>query len=271
MCSEKRIGWRRRCRRYAIDLLALSAVLGGAFAVIDRFILRPPKPDPSFAHPALRTLSLPPRKGAMLSVFYRPPPPGGRLFLYSHGNAEDLALICADLDAWYTTAGYGIAAYDYEGYGLSTGTPSERAVYRDIDRVWQFLTEEEGLAPEQIVIYGRSVGSGPATWLAQRQRAAALILEAPFTSAFAVVRLGFLPFDRFDNARRIGSVRTPVLIIHGVEDEIVPVAHGRRLFALAPEPKQFFPLPGVGHNDVMDVAGQECRQIIDAFLQQHAR
>lgn len=269
--SPQPAGWRRRRWRYAADLLLLLLVLASALALADRIILRPPPPDLAFAHPALRALPEPPGGGGELSLFYRPPPPGGRVILYSHGNAEDLAQIHADLDGWFTAAGYGLAAYDYSGYGFSGGSPSERAVYSDAARVWQFLTEAEGLEPEQIILYGRSVGSGPAVWLAQRHAAAALVLEAPFTSAFAVARLSFLPFDRFDNARRIGTVKTPVLIIHGESDEVIPWSHGRRLHELAPEPRQFHRLAGAGHNDLMDVAGRQVLRVIEEFLRQHGR
>ena len=203
--------------------------------------------------------------GCVDRVIFQPPPEGGITLLYSHGNAEDLASIAYRLSA-YHAEGYGILAYDYEGYGEGSGTPSEAAAYRDIERCWRFLTVEKQIPPESIVIYGRSVGTGPAVWLATRRRALALVLEAPFTSTFAVAGLDWLPGDRFPNLDRIGRINQPLLIIHGDRDQVIPQRHGRKLADAAAAPKSFYNVGGAGHNNILLVAGREYWNNLREFL-----
>lgn len=162
-------------------------------------------------------------------MLYLPPPEGGYVLLYSHGNAEDLGSVRYRIRQ-YAERGYGVAAYDYEGYGQSGGEPSEAAACRDIERVWRYLVEERGVPPESIVIYGRSVGSGPSCFLAEKVPARALVLEAPFKSTFSVVGMGWLPFDRFRNIDRVAKIDLPLLIIHGTRDTVVPYSHGEAAF-----------------------------------------
>ncbi len=204
--------------------------------------------------------------GLRIALRYLPPAGNGSLvILYSHGNAEDLSYMENYLQE-FRFRGYGVAAYDYEGYGQSDGKPSEANAYRDIERVYRFLTDEEKIAPERIVIYGTSVGSGPACYLAEKVPAAALVLEAPFTSAFSVINLGWLPGDRFPNLRRIGNIRMPVLIIHGDRDSVVPFSHGKELYDKANEPKKFYHVKGAGHNNIHPTAGEEYWSVLSGYL-----
>ena len=100
------------------------------------------------------------------------------------------------------------------------------------------------------------MGSGPAADLASRRPVAGLILESAFTSAFRVMtRVSVLPFDRFDNLQKIKKVHCPVLVIHGTQDSVINVVHGRELFAAANEPKQALWVDGANHNDVAVVGG----------------
>jgi abhydrolase domain-containing protein 17 len=106
------------------------------------------------------------------------------------------------------------------------------------------------------VVHGRSVGAGPALELAARRTVGGVIVESSFVSAFRVLtRIPLLPFDRFPNLRNMREVRAPVLVIHGVRDEVIPVSHGRRLFAAAPEPKLELWVEAAGHNDLVHTAG----------------
>lgn len=193
---------------------------------------------------------------ARIAVLHFPAPEGRPTFLYSHGNAEDLNSLVR-LSALFRNHGYGILVYDYEGYGASSGVPSEPAAYRDVERCWTYLTQECRIPPRDVFIYGRSVGSGPSIWLAERKNPGGLILQSPFLSAFSVVGASWLPWDRFPNEDRISNVRCPILILHGDADRVVPYSHGVRLFELADAPKNFFPVSGGGHDDLLDVAGQD--------------
>lgn len=120
--------------------------------------------------------------------------------------------------------------------------------------------------PNKVIAFGRSVGTGPATDLVSRRQVAGLILQSPFLSAFRVMtRVPVLPFDRFNNLKKIKKVHCPVLIIHGTEDTVINVVHGRELFAAANEPKQALWVEGAGHNDVEVVAGPRYVNSLKAF------
>jgi abhydrolase domain-containing protein 17 len=203
--------------------------------------------------------------GNLISALYLPNPTAAFTLLVSHGNAEDLG----DDREWLwdlRRAGFSVLAYDYQGYGTSQGKPTEKTSYEDELAAYEYLTRDLKLAPERIIIYGRSVGSGPAVHLAARKPAAGLILQSPFMSAFRVLtRVPILPFDKFPNYKQIARVRCPVLIIHGANDTVIPPWHGRKLWEAANQPKQLVMVPGADHNDLNFVAGASYFQTLQAF------
>jgi len=192
--------------------------------------------------------------GTKISAVYMPNASAKLTLLMSHGNAEDLG----DLHGWLEQlrhAGFSIFAYDYQGYGTSGGRPSEKHVYDDELAAYDYLTKQLHTPASQIVVYGKSVGTGPAVYLAARRPVAGLILRSPILSAFRVVTgVPLLPFDKFPNYKEIGKVHCPVLIIHGTSDQLVPVWHGRKLFDLASQPKYSLWVEGADHNDLEDFA-----------------
>lgn len=170
--------------------------------------------------------------------------------LYAHGNAEDLGDIEPVLNLLYD-AGFSVFAYDYRGYGLSEGRPSEANAYEDIEAAYRYLTTELNISPDRIIAFGRSVGGGSAVDLAARFPVAGLILESTFTQAFRVViPFPVFPFDKFRNQAKLQQIQVPVLIIHGTEDEIIPFAHGQQLWETANPPKFHFWVENANHNDV---------------------
>jgi abhydrolase domain-containing protein 17 len=253
-------------RQMLTALLALLAAYGAfalfAWLVADRIIFLPPAA--SYDTARLPHMHVATEDGARIAVLHLPHQDARFTLLYSHGNAEDLGHLSPLLEMLHD-AGFAILAYDYRGYGTSTGGPATaHGASRDHEAVYRHATAELGIAPSRIILYGRSVGSGPATELAARAPVGGLILESPFTSTFAVVtRVRLLPFDRFDNLLHIRSVHAPVLIIHGTDDEVIPVAHGRRLYDAAPGPKQSLWLEGARHNDIM--RGEQYVRALAAF------
>jgi fermentation-respiration switch protein FrsA (DUF1100 family) len=184
------------------------------------------------------------------------PNPGARFTIwFFHGNAEDLG----DLEPWLRMlrdAGYSVLAFDYPGYGVSGGSSSEAAIYTAARAARRYLREHLGVSPQQTLIYGRSLGGGPAMQMAAEEAPAGLVLQSTFTSVYRVLtRVRVLPFDFFENERKLARVSCPVLVMHGRRDEIIPFAHGRTLFATAPEPKRSFWVPDAAHNDFLLVAG----------------
>ncbi len=242
-------------------IYASLALLAWLFA--DRMIFLPPPPQYQDDGGILKLRTA---AGERISAIYLPNPGADYTILYSHGNAEDLGVIRPLLPA-LRDLGFAVLAYDYRGYGTSEGRPSERASYQDIDAAYEYLTRGLGLPAHRIIPYGRSVGAGPAVDLAARHPVGGLVLESPFTTAFRVLtRVPLLPFDKFRNLAKIQRVGCPVLVMHGLADDVVPVAHGQRLFAAAREPKRALWVPGAGHNDFMWVAGAGWAQALRDFV-----
>lgn len=191
--------------------------------------------------------------------------------LFSHGNAGTIA-DRLDSVAIFREMGFDVLIYDYGGYGLSTGRPSENRCNADVAAVWHYLTVGRDVDPGKIVLFGRSLGTGPTVELASRELPAAVILESPLLSVVRVAK-GLYPFlpvnllarHRFDNEAKINKVRAPLLILHSPSDEIIPFSHGQRLFELANEPKQFVELRGT-HNDGYVATGERYVETINRFL-----
>jgi len=165
--------------------------------------------------------------------------------LFFHGNAGNISGR-VPIGKQLHDLGYNVLLVGYRGYGESTGAPSENGFYRDAEAAWRYATEEQGTAPSDIVLLGRSLGGAPATWLATQVTPRALVLESAFTSVpdVAAHHYPFLPARwlsriQFDNLTRIRDLDMPIAVIHGTEDEVVPFSHGRQLFEAASEPKHF--------------------------------
>ncbi|MBR4653715.1 MAG: alpha/beta hydrolase [Kiritimatiellae bacterium] len=205
--------------------------------------------------------------GVRIAAMVLGPEHGKKAIIRCHGNAED---IVGTLWKLFELAdkGYTVAAVDYPGYGLSDGSPDEAGCYRNVHRLYDWLMEKRGFAPEDIIINGFSIGTGPATELAATRPCGGLVLEAPFLSAPRVVtRFRILPLDPFPNLKRIANVKCPVLIIHGTEDQIIPYAHGQALFKLANEPKRFVSVEEGEHNSLPDdMGGDRYLKLVKDFV-----
>nr|WP_293347864.1 MULTISPECIES: alpha/beta hydrolase [unclassified Microcoleus] len=228
----------------------------------DRLIFQPP---PASYQDTSEIIKLSSANGMKISAVYFPNPQAQYTILYSHGNAEDLGYIWSVLQD-IRDIGFAVFAYDYQGYGTSQGKPSEYNAYRDISAAYSYLTQQLRVPPKQIILYGRSVGGGPAIDLAARQSVGGLVVESSFVSVFRVLtRIPLFPFDKFVNIDKIGKVRSPVLVLHGKADRVVPFWHGEELFAAAKEPKLNFWVDRAGHNDLMEVAGDRYATTLRRF------
>ncbi len=225
------------------------------------------QPQPATYSDNSEILKLKSANGMLISGVYLPNEQAKYTILYSHGNAEDLGDIRPALQE-IQAMGFAVFSYDYQGYGTSGGQPTVERSYQDIDAAYHYLTQTLGIPPNQIIIYGRSVGGGPSVDLAARQPVAGLILESTFVSAFrALTKVPLYPFDKFENLAKIKQVNCPVLVMHGTEDEVVRFWHGQALFAAAPEPKRSLWVEGAGHNDVMWVAGDRYSAALQEFVE----
>jgi len=199
--------------------------------------------------------------------------PRGTLIV-SHGNAGNISGRI-DLARLFHELGLNVLLYDYRGYGQSTGQASEEGLYRDMEAVWQFATQTQGVPDEQIVLFGRSLGGAPSTYLATRENPGALVLDSAFTSVpdVAAHHYPFLPVRQlatlsFDSEARLPEVTAPVLVLHSPDDEVIPFSHGERLYEVANEPKAFLQLEG-GHNEAFFRSEHIYRTELVAFLDTH--
>jgi hypothetical protein len=158
---------------------------------------------------------------------------------------------------------------DYRGFGKSEGHPSEKGLSLDADAGYEHLLAA-GHAAERIVLHGESLGTVAAVDLAARKRCGGLVLEAPFTSARDVARrvlpvIGPALIWGYDSRSKIERVKAPLLILHGDRDDVIDFDLGRKLYEAAPEPKQFWAVPGAGHNDIVEAAGPAYGERLRAF------
>lgn len=230
--------------------LAYVAVAALAWFLGERLIFQP---QPASYGRRAETVLLP-VDGDSIAARWLPNPEARFAILYSHGNAEDLG----DLEPLLLRlhdAGFSVLAYDYRGYGISGGRPSERGAYLDHETAYRHLTGALGVSPDRVILHGRSLGGGIASELAVRCPAAALILESTFTSTLRVVAPRVFPFDRFATAPRLARIDLPILVIHGTDDRVIPFAHGQLLHQSARNAGPPLWVRGAGHDDVPWVAG----------------
>jgi len=186
--------------------------------------------------------------------FFDHPQPRAHL-LFCHGNATQVPDVAHEIAALRERLQVAIFVFDYRGYGRSEGTPSETGVIEDGLAAQAWLARRGGMAPEDVVLFGRSLGGGVAVALAARQGARALILDRTFDSMVDVAAAHYpwvptrlLMRNRFPSAARIARYQGPLLQLHGQIDQVVPFAAGQRLFAasLSAE-KEFFAVPELDH------------------------
>nr|KAF6399069.1 abhydrolase domain containing 17C, depalmitoylase [Molossus molossus] len=152
-------------------------------------------------------------------MFVRCAPSSRYTLLFSHGNAVDLGQMCSFYIGLGSRINCNIFSYDYSGYGVSSGRPSEKNLYADIDAAWQALRTRYGVSPENIILYGQSIGTVPTVDLASR-------------------------------IDKISKVTSPVLVIHGTEDEVIDFSHGLAMYERCPRAVEPLWVEGAGHNDI---------------------
>lgn len=197
---------------------------------------------------------------------------GKPVVLYFHGNGGAL-VHRVDRFRGLIANGNGLVALSYRGYGGSSGSPSEEGLLADAAAGYAFAAAR--YPAQRIALFGESLGTGVAIWLATEKPVARLLLQAPYTSIVdvAVAAYPFLPArlllkDRYRSDERVGGVTAPVLVLHGERDRVVPIQYGERLYALIRAPKKFVRIPEGGH---VDLDRQGALDIIRSFLAEPVR
>jgi fermentation-respiration switch protein FrsA (DUF1100 family) len=210
--------------------------------------------------------------GEKLVAWYVPAAEGRPVVLYFHGNGGALVHRIRRFRGLIAN-GNGLIALSYRGYGGSSGSPTEEGLLADAAAAYAFAAAR--YPAQRIAVFGESLGTGVAIWLAAEKPVARVVLQAPYTSivevaaaAYPFLPVRFLLKDSYRSDERIGGVSAPVLVIHGERDRVVPIEYGERLYALIRAPKKFVRFPEGGHVD-LDQHG--ALDIIRSFLAEPPR
>lgn len=227
---------------------------------------------PSRAGLEYREIFFKTKDGVTLYAWFIPAEEPRATVLHCHGNSGNIS-DRIDTIKIYHDMGISLFIFDYRGYGRSKGSPSEKGTYKDAEAAWNYLVEEMGIEPGDIIISGHSLGGSVASYLAGKVAPKALIVEGSFTSMTDMGKL-FYPYlpirllvrQRYNTVNHLKKVRCPVLIIHSPGDRLVPFYMGRALYEAANPPKRFLEIHG-SHNDaILDSREEYTREIKGQLL-----
>ncbi len=237
-----------------------------AVSCADRLIFQPPAPYYSENIQGFTKITH--KNAAPVAAIHLKAPPNAPTIIYSHGNAEDIGHNIEIFTALHDR-GFGVIAYDYPGYGLTPGRSTETSTQQSIQTAWDYAIQS-GISPSSIIIVGRSIGSGPSVWLASHTKPAGLILISPLKSAYTVAfKYPIFPGDLFPSYKRITKIHTPLLVIHGENDEVIPFSHGQEIYQKSPASNKFFvPIENSGHNNLFKTASDQILDSMTDFIHQ---
>ncbi|MCB2182513.1 MAG: alpha/beta hydrolase [Desulfobulbaceae bacterium] len=264
------------------SLLALLIILAGLYICFgasllikqSRFIYYPDRTlfsTPKEIGLKYESITFSASDGVQLSAWLVPAEPSMGIVLFCHGNAGNISHRLETIEI-INRLGYSIFIFDYRGYGMSEGTPSEEGTYRDVEAAWNYLLKHQKVEPSEIILFGRSLGGAIASWLAARTTPKACILESCFSSVcdMAASLYPFLPTRllcrfSYNTLENSGKISAPLLVIHSPDDDVVPFSHGREIFNHANEPKTFLQISG-NHNNGFLVTGKRYENGLNNFL-----
>ena len=200
--------------------------------------------------------------------------PATATIIFFHGNGGNISSV-GWIGQRFAKHGFNVLLFDYRGYGASEGVAADEAgLYADGDAAVAFVANKKGVRPEQIILYGHSLGTTVAADVASRGNFGAVVLESGFSSASSLGAsalpwlprwLHFLGRNRFESARKLTNVKSPILIAHGDPDYTIPTSEAHLLFASANEPKKLLIVPGAGHV-VFSAAGEQYLSQVEQFM-----
>ncbi len=214
--------------------------------------------------------------GVRLSGWFIPVENARGVVLFCHGNAGNISHRLESIQIFHRL-GLSVFIFDYRGYGQSEGKPTEQGTYADAEAAWRYLVEERRINPNEIIVFGRSLGGAVASRLAQSQTPSALIVESAFTSLpdIAATIYPYLPVRlllrfKYNTVEYITKVDRPVLVVHSRDDKIMSFSHGQRLFEVAREPKRFLEITGT-HNQGFIMSGERYEEGLNMFISEYLK
>ena len=261
-------------RLLVVTIAALAAIAILVRAVEARFAFFPTAGEqqtPDDLGLTFESATLGTSDGERLRAWLLPNSSARALVVYFHGNGGNLSVWLPIL-AGLQRQGFTVAAIDYRGYGASTGRPSERGLYRDVDAALEWAARL--VTPGRPVVYwGRSLGTTMAANAATKRKPSGLVLEAGFADVRSLLRaspllavLSLFSSYRFPTAEYAGRASCPVLVMHGDADRVIPFSNGRELHDALPEPKRFQVIRGGDHNDLVPSSPRDYWTAVHEFV-----
>lgn len=254
----------------------LSTTLFGACRIEDRFIFHPGHfsgRDPNHIGLAFEDVFFTTQDGIRLHGWFIPHPEARATFVWFHGNAGSISDRLLNIKLLHDSIKTDIFIFDYRGYGRSEGSVSELGTYLDGEAAIKYLLARDSAVARRLVLFGRSLGAAVAAEMASRFSSLGLILESPFVSIREMARaifpslpIGWLLQTRYDTMEKVRRVKTPLLVLHGDQDNTVPFAQGKRVFEVASQPKKFHRIVGASHNDTFIVGGEKYFAVLREFI-----
>ena len=283
MASDKKnLSKKRKILRFLsifLILLLIGYIIGCVLFYFyqDEYLYAPSNnihSDPSQIGLSYENVTFNTSDGKSLSGWFVPSNNSSFHIIYCHGYSGNIADKLESIRLLHQL-NLTVFIFDYRGYGLSEGEPSEKGTYKDVNAAWNFLVLERNISEEQIMIYGRSLGGPIAAWLAKEQNPAGLILESTFTSyneiagdLIPILPVSLLSRFDYDTIGYVKKVVCPVMVIHSKDDDQISYSHGRSLYRYANEPKDFLEISGT-HADCYSVSDDKYLNGIDNFIEEH--
>jgi fermentation-respiration switch protein FrsA (DUF1100 family) len=258
--------WSALCRLWRFFRFFALTYLGILLMLMlleNKLVYHPTSASQDWISPALNVqdVELTTADGTRIHAWWCPHPGSTGTMLYCHGNAGNLSYRQGAIHEWQEQLGESVLIFDYPGFGRSEGSPTEAGCYAAAQAAFDWLTQSQGIAAENVILYGKSLGGGVAVELATRRPHRALVLAKTFTSLpdmaqklYPWLPARWLTRTQFNNLEKITTCTRPVFITHGNRDTLIPFTMGQRLYEAAPGPKHFLPLPGGGHDDLLPPA-----------------
>ena len=270
-----------RTVRFTVLVLVLLLFASEYSNMIDRYLIFRPDDDlsgdPAEVGLAFEDVRFTAADGVTLHGWFVPGSTDATLVLL-HGNAGNISGRLRRLADLHRSLGMSVLIFDYRGYGISEGRPSEKGTYLDAEAALDYLDTRGDVDQDQIALFGHSLGTAIAVETAVRREVYAVLLEAPFTSigAMAAHSYPFVPGigrilrTKYDSLSKIRDIGAPLLVLHGDRDDTIPIRMGREVYEAAVEPKRFLPIAGADHDDADVVGGDAYYEAIAAFLEDAA-
>ena len=247
---------------YIFSLIFLYLFIGLFLFIIQRNItfnksVKPKKPE-KYGLKEIKEVFIETQDNLKLLAWFQKPKHNNPILIYLHGNSYDIGERAYKIER-YINNGWGVFLLSWRGYSGNKGTPTEKNLYIDGQAAIDWVNKNTSYRKTDIILYGESLGCGVAVELCLQDKFKSVILEAPFTSIvdigqkkYPIYPVKFFTLDKFDNISKIDKISSPLLIINGKNDEVIPYTHGLQLFQKAKEPKKYLCIDEAMHNNLYD-------------------